>query len=570
MGKEEGKKNEKLKGARSIKFYITFLCNVSLIMAIGLSMIFTLPSYSKKIKELVKNNMENLSISYGKLIDYTLDGKDSISKDEASEILADVKVEGLDSSYVYLVSSDGYMMYHPTEDKVGKPVENTVVSGIVDELKKGNIPENKVVEYDFNGIKKYAGYYISHQNNSILVVTADEDEVLEPVYSLTIRTITVGIISLILISIIAMIITKKLINPLKTLEKVIDKTAEFNLEPTEKLYIITRRNDEIGNISRAIQKMRGNIRRIVGELDSSSLIILQNAINLKEVTNSVNENSTNNSATTEELAAGMEETAITTEHINENIISIESKVKNISTLAHGCSEASKEIVLRAKEIEKETVVAKDNTNNLFIEVKEKTQVAIEQARSVNKIDELANAIMSITEQTSLLALNASIEAASAGEAGKGFAVVAKEIGNLANQSSETVRGITAIVEEVHVAVGNMINCMKQTLDFLDKSLYSDYERFNNIGRQYNEDALLFQDKTDNINSSITVLLETIEDITKSISSINITISNSSIGIKDIAEKTSDIVELTTTTYTVVEESVDNANKLKEIVSEFKL
>lgn len=156
MGKEEGKKNEKLKGARSIKFYITFLCNVSLIMAIGLSMIFTLPSYSKKIKELVKNNMENLSISYGKLIDHTLDGKDSISKDEASEILADVKVEGLDSSYVYLVSSDGYMMYHPTEDKVGKPVENTVVSGIVDELKKGNIPENKVVEYDFNGIKKYA------------------------------------------------------------------------------------------------------------------------------------------------------------------------------------------------------------------------------------------------------------------------------------------------------------------------------------------------------------------------------------------------------------------------------
>lgn len=568
MGKKE--KEQKFRGAKSIRYYIMVLCNIALVMAIGLSMIFTLPKYSENIKGLVKNNMENLSTAYGKLIEHVLDEKNDISKDELSEILKDVKVEGLDSSYLYLVSSDGTMIYHPTEDKVGESVENTVVLGIVDELKKGNIPENKVVEYDFKGVKKYAGYYISSKDNSILVVTADDKEALEPVRSLIVRTILVGIISLVLISIVVMIISKKLVNPLKTLEKIIDKTAEFNLEHTEKSELTTMRSDEIGNISRSIQKMRGNIRRIIEELDSSAVNILQNSTNLKEVTNAVNENSTNNSATTEELAAGMEETAITTEHINKSMNSIESKVQNISTLAYGCSEASKEIVLRAEKIEKETIVAKDNTSNLFNEVKEKTEVAIEQAKSVNKINELANAIMSITEQTSLLALNASIEAASAGEAGRGFAVVAKEIGNLANQSSETVRGITGIVEEVHIAVENMINCMNQTISFLDKNLYRDYEVFSEVGRQYNEDALLFQDKTNNINQSITILLETMEEVAKSISSINITISNSSIGIKDIAEKTSDIVELTTTTYTVVEESVDYANKLKSIVSEFKL
>lgn len=76
--------------------------------------------------------------------------------------------------------------------------------------------------------------------------------------------------------------------------------------------------------------------------------------------------------------------------------------------------------------------------------------------------------MEIASQTNLLALNASIEAARAGEAGKGFAVVATEIGNLANQSSETVGNINVIMEEISIAVNHMTDSLEETTEFLEK------------------------------------------------------------------------------------------------------
>ena len=75
--------------------------------------------------------------------------------------LADISMEGIDSSYAYLVDTDGTMLYHPTAEKIGQPVENAVVLGVVAELAKGQVPVNETVTYDFKGVTKYAAYAIS-------------------------------------------------------------------------------------------------------------------------------------------------------------------------------------------------------------------------------------------------------------------------------------------------------------------------------------------------------------------------------------------------------------------------
>ena len=114
------------------------------------------------------------------------------------------------------------------------------------------------------------------------------------------------------------------------------------------------------------------------------------------------------------------------------------------------------------------------------------------SETTNDIQVVIGKIESIASQTNLLSLNASIEAARAGEAGKGFAVVATEIGSLADQTSQAIANISAIVKEVNEAVGNMSECLEETTEFLEKSVSADYKEFEQVSEQYKDDANVFK------------------------------------------------------------------------------
>ena len=563
-------KKIKLRGRKSLGNTIEYLSSLLVIIVVAISILVTIPNYRENIKLQVKNNMENLITSYGMLVDATIDSNGTLSEDDARELLSDVKIQGLQSSYTYLVSCDGTMIYHPTTDKIGKPVENSVVHNVVEELKNGNIPDNKVVEYDFRGVKKYAGYYISPKDKCILIVTADEFEILKPVKIFIIRMIVIQTIILILVKVISKLIINKLIKPLKRLKKLAEKTAEYDLKDKENFNDITSRRDEIGEIGRAFVNMRKNLRSIVSQIDNTSKSISKSAEDIEYVTNIISENSSNNSSVTEELAAGMEETTRATSNISESALSIDAETKDINTLAEEGLKASREVFFRADDINKNIDNKKKIARKLCEEVNEKTEIAINEAKSVDKINELASAIKAITTQTSMLSLNASIEAARAGEYGKGFAVVADEISNLANQSAETVGRITEIVEDVHMAVRNMTDCMNQTMNFLKENVFNDYEEFSSVGNQYRNDAKTFEKNAKDISSSINMLLSEIGRISEAISGMNTTINNSTNGVKDIAEKTSNIVTSLDKAYDSVKENIKYSNDLESIVDKFEL
>lgn len=563
-------KKIKLRGRKSLGNTIEYLIGLLVIIVVAISILVTIPNYRENIKLQVKNNMENLITSYGMLVDATIDSNGTLSEDDARELLSDVKIQGLQSSYTYLVSCDGTMIYHPTTDKIGKPVENSVVHNVVEELKNGNIPDNKVVEYDFRGVKKYAGYHISPKDKCILIVTADEFEILKPVKIFIIRMIVIQTIILILVKVISKLIINKLIKPLKRLKKLAEKTAEYDLKDKENFNDITSRRDEIGEIGRAFVNMRKNLRSIVSQIDNTSKSISKSAEDIEYVTNIISENSSNNSSVTEELAAGMEETTRATSNISESALSIDAETKDINTLAEEGLKASREVFFRADDINKNIDNKKKIARKLCEEVNEKTEIAINEAKSVDKINELASAIKAITTQTSMLSLNASIEAARAGEYGKGFAVVADEISNLANQSAETVGRITEIVEDVHMAVRNMTDCMNQTMNFLKENVFNDYEEFSSVGNQYRDDAKTFEKNAKDISSSINMLLSEIGRISEAIAGMNTTINNSTNGVKDIAEKTSNIVTSLDKAYDSVKENIKYSNDLESIVDKFEL
>ena len=117
------------------------------------------PNVKSSISSISKNYLEDLSEAYGIMLEGEVEtvGKEKVLTTEyLSEHLADLKLRGVESSYAYLVSPEGIMMYHPTPEKIGEPVENEVVKKCVSDIEAGKKIDNGIVEYEFKGVIKYA------------------------------------------------------------------------------------------------------------------------------------------------------------------------------------------------------------------------------------------------------------------------------------------------------------------------------------------------------------------------------------------------------------------------------
>ena len=551
-------KKEKMTFLNSISSKILLLVIVVVTVSLGVSK-FLAESIAS---DVVGNVNENYILS---LAEAAADAIENISNDddyiqECSEIVKEISMEGISSAYGYLVDTDGTMIYHPTEEKIGEQVENSVVLNVVDQLKQGKVPENAVVTYDFNGEEKYAAYAITKTTNQIVVVTADKTEIMKPIKSMFSKLLATLFICLILSAIIGYILSRFITRPIKDLTEIISNTSQLNFEHNPASAKLCARKDETGVMAREVRSMRKNLRDMVAEIKNAGDLINTNVTGLNNITDTVNQMCSDNSATSQQLAAGMEETAATTVTINENVNSIKDEAENINTMAENGAKNSEDVMQRATALQEKTVTASNKTMQMYTNVKEKATLAIEGSRAVDKINELTGTIMEISSQTSLLALNASIEAARAGEAGKGFAVVATEIGSLADQTSKAIADIEDIVKEVNNAVSNMSNCLEETTGFLENTVTADYKEFEQVGVQYREE----------VKTSMAHLAAAIENIAVALNGINDTVNEASIGVTDIAEKTSDMVGKTSETTDMVDKCFECVDDLKNVVAKFKL
>ncbi len=566
MSKEE--KEVKISFFSSIAFKIMLLVLMSVFISSVATVVSIVPNVTAHLQKTTENSMLDLVDAYGNIIEL-METSTEINYEEYAKILDGVGIEGVDSAYIYLVDSTGTMLYHPTKEKVGNAVENEVVKGLVSQLQAGKKPANATVGYNFNGVMKYAAYDILG-NNNILVLTADEDDIHATIRSIATRAYAIIAFLIVFFVIVAYFASKIVTKPLQVLTEVIRRTADFDFTRNEKAHKLVGKKDETGVMATAVGDMRAKLREMIHSIEETSQNISDNVEKLSIVSNDINSRCMDNSATTEELAAGMQETAATTETISSNIEGMQSNADGIDRMTKSGEEASETILTRAEQLKKTTQQATDRTRNVYNSVKAKTEKAIEDSKAVDKINELTNAIMEISSQTGLLALNASIEAARAGEAGRGFAVVATEIGNLANQTSQTVGDITSIVKEVNGAVTNLTESLNEIIEFLEQTVQNDFRNFGEVSTQYSEDANIFKSSMNNIGNAIHELIESISEVSTAIIGINSTVGESSAGVTDIAEKTSEVVTKTTDNFEIVNKCKDSVLKLQEIAEQFTL
>lgn len=478
--------------------------------------------------------------------------------------LAD-KAKCFNTGYGFLVDSTNKVLTHK-EVKQGTELQK-VDAGLYEFTKTAKTGDTK--EYTYNGSKKLASVE-SLKNGMKLVMTVPDKEVQSNSMRLLYMMIIAIVVAILYAVVTGFFFSGSMIRPIKDLTEIIENTAKLNFVKSEKGTKLVRMKDETGAMARAVQQMRSKLREMVALIDQAGIKMGDNVTGLTVNMSEVNDICNNNSATTEELAAAMEEAASATDTVNQTIATVKENAESIEALSERGAALSTEVMERANQLKTTTENAGKRTDEMYAEVKQRTEVAMKQAEAVEKINELTRDIMEISSQTNLLALNASIEAARAGEAGKGFAVVATEIGALATQTQNAVGDIDSIIGEVHNAVSGMVDCLQNAMDFLENTVLGDYKGFMEVGEKYSEDAAAFEDGMTKINQSIVTLVGAIADISHSIEEINLTVNESATGVSDIAEKTSEMVQKIEATGTFMHDSEESANKLNQIVSEFDL
>ena len=494
---------------------------------------------------------------------------DKLIRIDYDTLIGEIEISGVAGSYAYMVAPDGTMLYHTNAEKIGQPVENAAVKGIIADLQAGKSVPNGSCAYEYKGSDKIAGYAFTKSGN-IVIVTADKDVMMTGVSSMKKAMIIFGILCMAVSVALVAVFTGILLKALEKLVPVIHKTAEFDYSESDEAASMSKRKDEIGYISQALDQTRANMWEVVENLQTTSRNVDQNVEDLRTMIDHVGNICSDDSATTQELAAAMQETAATVAVIDANIENIRQNARGIDEMAAEGTRLADSVSKRAINLSETTDQASQDTIKMYETVKVKSEDAILASKAVNKINELTDAIMSISSQTGLLALNASIEAARAGEAGRGFAVVASEISNLATQTSETVKNISVIVAEVNEAMNKMSDCLSQTTGFLEKNVLSDYKQFGDVSLQYRDDADTFGTSMKDIKTSIEALNQEIEQITTAIAEINATISDTTNGVTDIAGRTAEMATETADSISKVDICKQAVNNLNGVIGRFKV
>ena len=475
----------------------------------------------RQLRQSTQNAMLNMVDSASKLIHATMREreKEELTYEEYNRLVGEATMSGIESFYIYVVSSDGTMRYHPTREKVGQPVENEVVKGLVAQLANGQKPETDVTSYEFKGVVKYAAYEVL-ENNNIVVVSADEADALAGIKRVTNISIFLEIVIAIIAAIIAFIFGKRLAKPLVDLSKIIEQIAQGNINVD--FSGIKNSNDEIGLMTDEMKHMTSALSDIVEKIRSASAVLSKNSMELNVTSEQTLAANGEISKAVEDVAEGSTSMATSISEINDNIGNMNSETDIIDSAVMNIKDQTQTVQQSSKSMSEKLHIMHDSTIKMDGGIATISERIKKVSDVVDRVGDIIAVIEEISGQTNLLSLNASIEAARAGEAGKGFAVVADEIRVLSDNTNTELNNIKDIISKL---VEECAECVKASNTVVENNVVQKQE-IESVLKEFETldvQIVMTAEKADEVQKLVTEMVE-----------LNGSITSSSGGLTDVS------------------------------------
>jgi methyl-accepting chemotaxis protein len=515
--------------------------------------------------------------------------------------------EGMgETGETYLVGSDKLMRSNSFLDPKGHSVNasfagdlanNGVDTEGADEAIAGKTDAKVIMDYNNNPVLSAYSPINLEGVTWAIIAEIDLAEVQKPIGEFQFIMMIIALIIMAVIFAAAFTLAKTIADPLNQVVIFFNRLSEGDLTAD----CAIERKDEIGLLADASNNMVKSLNSMVKGITENARVLTNTVIELESVaknmasgshslgdqanqvaaaTEEVSANMKEMAASTEELNAGMDSLSTNGEEMNGNMTTISAAAEeanvNLSTVASATEEVtanmepineasqrtSQSVSTVASAVEEMTASISDVRDRCQQAADESEQAAtrsretnavmqklVDSAREIGKVVDMIN---NIAEQTNMLALNASIEAAGAGEAGMGFAVVANEVKDLASQTGEATKAISRQIDEIQTNADSSSKATQQGTEAMEQMKESNEgilqavqeqalsveeisKSMGDVGQETNEVTRRVGEAT----SGVQEVTRSVQEISSGIAEVTQNVGSASTGVQEISRMVSE-------------------------------